>query len=253
VIAPRRADGIPLFLWWALAVSLSNTGGAQIYAPTFDRRLEDPDANAVHLTMADKYCRLAARASEWMARTEDIPQFLKGTANADEAWFSLSALSQPTQEKFQNKNPDRALPPTQIIERIHRRTNLLTNFGFWIDVLKSFNQRGIFGTQFFAQFVNSLKQLIEFLGITRLVSSLHLGTELGHLAIDSGLGLVAADYFEDLLRVRLVTFAGVGFWACAYTGAVAITKMVTINFRFTNIHSNMPPAMMMPSRRKVTK
>jgi hypothetical protein len=148
--------------------------------------------------MADKYCRLAARASEWMARTEDIPQFLKGTANADEAWFSLSALSQPTQEKFQNKNPDRALPPTQIIERIHRRTNLLTNFGFRIDVLKSFNQRGIFGTQFFAQFVYSLKQLIEFLGITRLVSLLHLGTELGHFAIDSGLGLVAADYFEEL-------------------------------------------------------
>jgi hypothetical protein len=32
---------------------------------------------------------------------------------------------------------------------------------------------------------------------------LHLGTELCHLAIDSGLGLVAADYSEDLLRVRL--------------------------------------------------
>ena len=29
------------------------------------------------------------------------------------------------------------------------------------------------------------------------------GYELGHFAIDSSLGLVAADYFEHLLRVRL--------------------------------------------------
>jgi hypothetical protein len=95
------------------------------------------------------------------------------------------------------------LPPTQIIERIQRGTNLLTDFGLWVDVLKSVNQRGIFGTQFFSQFVDYLKQCIEFLGISRLISVLHLVTELGHFAIDSGLGLVAADYFEDLLRVRL--------------------------------------------------
>jgi hypothetical protein len=39
-----------------------------------------------------------------------------------------------------------ALPPTQIIEGIQRGTNLLTDFVFRIDVLKSVNQRGIFGT-----------------------------------------------------------------------------------------------------------
>jgi len=152
--------------------------------------------------MADKYDRLGARASEWMAKTEDIPQFLKDTPNADEASF-LSGLFTPFKKNSKIKNPDRALPPTQIIERIQRRTNLLTDFGFRIGVLKSVNQRGIFGTQFFSQFVYSLKQLIEFLGISRLISLLHLGTELGHFAINSGLGLVAADYFEDLLRVRL--------------------------------------------------
>ena len=48
-----------------------------------------------------------------------------------------------------------------------------------------------------------LKQRIEVLGISRLVGLHHLATELGHFAIDSSLGLVAADYFEDLLRVRL--------------------------------------------------
>ena len=58
------------------------------------------------------------------------------------------------------KNPHRALPPTQIIERIQRRTNRLTDFGLWVDVLKSVNQRGIFGTQLFSQFVYSLKQPI---------------------------------------------------------------------------------------------
>jgi hypothetical protein len=43
-----------------------------------------------------------------MAKTEEILQFLKGTPNADEAGF----LSPHFQEKFQIKNPDRALPPT---------------------------------------------------------------------------------------------------------------------------------------------
>ena len=131
-----------------------------------------------------------------MAKTEDIPQFLKD-------WFSPSALSQPRKKYSKIKNPDRALPPTQIIERIQCRTNLLTDLGLWVDVLKSVNQRGIFGTQLFSQLVDFLKQRIEFLGISRLVSLLHLVIELGHFAIDSGLGLVAADYFEDLLRVRL--------------------------------------------------
>jgi len=90
-----------------------------------------------------------------------------------------------------------------MVKRIQRRTNLLTDLGFRVDVLKSVNQRGIFGTQFFSQFVHFPKQRIEFLGISRLISVLHLVSELGHFAIDSGLGLVAADYFEDLLRVRL--------------------------------------------------
>ena len=30
-------------------------------------------------------------------------------------------------------NPDRALPPKQIIERIQGRTYRLTDFGFWVD------------------------------------------------------------------------------------------------------------------------
>jgi len=48
--------------------------------------------------MADKN-DLVARASEWMANTEDIPQFLKGTVMR--LVFSLRAFS-VTQEKFQN-------------------------------------------------------------------------------------------------------------------------------------------------------
>ena len=110
----------------------------------------------------------------------------------------FSGLSQP-RKKYSIVH----YPPTQIIEHIQGRTNCLTDFGLWVDVLKSVDQRGIFGTQFFSQFVYSLKQPIEFLGVSRLVSLLHLVTELGHLAIDSGLNLVAADYFENLLRVRL--------------------------------------------------
>src|SRR5262245_51558222 len=95
------------------------------------------------------------------------------------------------------------LPPTQIVEGVESGTNLLTDFGYRVDVLESVNQRSIFGAQFFSQFVNSLKQVIEFLGISLLVGLLHPVAELTHFAIDSGLGLVAADYFEDPLRVRL--------------------------------------------------
>jgi hypothetical protein len=153
--------------------------------------------------------------------------------------FSLRAFT-ATQEKFQNKNPDSALPPTQIIERIQRRTNLLTDFGFRIDVLKSVNQRGIFGTQLFSQFVHSLKQLIEFLGISLLVSLHHLVTELGHIAIDSRLGFVAADYFEDLLRVLSLRT----YWRGGDDQNGNHQPQVHV----------MPPAMMMmPNPKKVTK
>jgi hypothetical protein len=41
------------------------------------QKLEDPEAKAVQLTMANKYDRLASRATEWLNKTEDIPQFLK--------------------------------------------------------------------------------------------------------------------------------------------------------------------------------
>ena len=60
------------------------------------------------------------------------------------------------------KSPDGALTPTQIIEGVQGRTDLLTDFGYRIDVLESVNHRGIFGTQFFSQFVHSLKQLSNF-------------------------------------------------------------------------------------------
>jgi hypothetical protein len=41
------------------------------------QQLKDPEAKAAKLEMAHKYERLAARATEWINKTEDIPQFLK--------------------------------------------------------------------------------------------------------------------------------------------------------------------------------
>ena len=52
------------------------------------------------------------------------------------------------------------------------------------------------------------RQLVEFFRVSLFVSLLHLIAELGHIAIRLGLGLVAADNFEDLLRVRLGHFRG---------------------------------------------
>ena len=141
-----------------------------------------------------------------------------------------------------------ALPPTQIIEGVQGRTDFMTDFRFRIDVLKSVNHRGIFGTQFFSQFVHFLKQLIELLGISLLVGLLHLVSELGHLAIDSGLGPVAADYFEDLLRVRL--------------GHLRRGGRLSLRIWRGGDHKNgknypqvsvIPPPMMMPDPKKVTK
>ena len=146
-----------------------------------------------------------------------------------------------------NLNPDSTLSPTQIIERIQRRTNRLTDFGLWVDVLKSVNQRGIFGTQFFSQFVYSLKQPIEFLGISRLISLLHLVTKLGHLAINSGLGLVAADYSKDLLRVRLGHQWGRRLSLHAWRGGDHQNGN-----NQPQVHVK-PPAMRMPNPKKVTK
>ena len=192
--------------------------------------------------MAKKQSDADMLRREPVAKTEDIPQFLKGTPNADEAGFLRTFTA--TQKIFH-----RALPPTQIIERIQGRTNRLTDFGLWVDVLKSVDQRGIFGTQLFSQFVHFLKQRIEFLGISRLISLLHLVTELGHLAIDSGLGLVAADYFEDLLRVRL--------------GDLRWSRLLSLRTYWRGgDHQNgnnqpqvhvKPPAMRMPNPKKVTK
>ena len=98
-----------------------------------------------------------------------------------------------------------------MIERIQGRTNLPTDFGLWVDVLKSVDQRGIFSTQLFSQFVHFLKQRIEFLGVTRLISLLHLVTELGHLAIDWVLALSLLIILRTFCASALVTFAGVGF------------------------------------------
>ena len=192
--------------------------------------------------MAKKQSDADMLRREPVAKTEDIPQFLKGTPNADEAGFLRTFTA--TQKIFH-----RALPRTQIIERIQGRTNLPTDFGLWVDVLKSVDQRGIFSTQLFSQFVHFLKQRIEFLGVTRLISLLHLVTELGHLAIDSGLGLVAADYFENLLRVRL--------------GHLRRGRLLSLRTYWRGgDHQNgnnqpqvhvKPPAMRMPNPKKVTK
>ena len=41
------------------------------------QQLEDLEAKAVQLRMAKKYDDLADRATKWLNKTEDIPQFLK--------------------------------------------------------------------------------------------------------------------------------------------------------------------------------
>ena len=46
------------------------------------QRLNDPLERAAKLEMADKYDRLAARATEWMNKTENSPQLIASTHRA---------------------------------------------------------------------------------------------------------------------------------------------------------------------------
>src|ERR1700687_4301816 len=48
------------------------------------------------------------------------------------------------------------------VERLEYRTDLLSVLGIWVDVLKATNQREIFATQFFLQFVYFIRQLLSF-------------------------------------------------------------------------------------------
>src|SRR5215472_17583280 len=93
-----------------------------------------------------------------------------------------------------------SLIPAQVVEPTDYRTDLLTVLGIWINVLKLANQRDIFGTQFFHQFIYFLGQLLSFRRALRFVD---LVIQLDNFAIDLGLELVAADDFDDILCVRL--------------------------------------------------
>jgi hypothetical protein len=69
----------------------------------------------------------------------------------------------------------------------------------------------------------------------------HLVTELGHIAIDSRLGFVAADYFEDLLRVLSLRT----YWRGGCDDQNGNHQ--------PQVHVMPPAMMMMPNPKKVTK
>src|SRR5215472_9075290 len=92
------------------------------------------------------------------------------------------------------------LLPTQVVEPIEYRTDLVSVLGIRINVLKVANQRDIFGTQFFHQFIYFLRQLLSFRPALLFVN---LVTQLDNFTIGLDLELVAADDFDDILCVRL--------------------------------------------------
>ena len=73
-------------------------------------------------------------------------------------------------ESITEPSPDYALGTgllvsAESVERLEYRTDLLSVLGIWVDVLKATNQREIFGTQFFLQFVYFMRQLLSFRGV----------------------------------------------------------------------------------------
>ncbi len=90
--------------------------------------------------------------------------------------------------------PDKSLAGT--VELIKDRHNLLTVFGIWIHVLSGLEQREIFGTKLFLQFVYLLGQALGFLAILVPISLIELITEIKDLAIGLGFSPSATDDVE---------------------------------------------------------
>src|SRR6516164_9798539 len=89
--------------------------------------------------------------------------------------------------------------PAGIIELNEVRHDLLTVFGIWIHVLSDLEQREVFGTKFFLQFVYLLGQPLSFLAVFLLVGLIELITEIEDLAIGLGFSLIGTDDADDLL------------------------------------------------------
>ena len=73
---------------------------------------------------------------------------------------------------------------------------------FRINILEPVHECDIFGTQCFFQFFHFLRQLIDRFAVFFLVGLLEFVTKFANSAIGLALSLVAADNFDDLLRVR---------------------------------------------------
>src|SRR4029077_12026161 len=121
--------------------------------------------------------------------------------------------------KAQRATPGAApLLRTLLVELLHHRPDFLTDLGFWVHVLNSVHQRGPFGTQLFSQLIRLQRQLLNFLRVSPRVGLLHLVTELAYIAKGMDLGLVAANYFDDVLHVRLSHRSGLSLRAYRHGG-----------------------------------
>src|SRR5258707_14434628 len=89
---------------------------------------------------------------------------------------------------------------TQIVERFDYRTDLLSVSRIWVDVRKAVTERHKVRTKFPLQVIDLLRQLLSFRGVSLLVD---LIIQLGNFAVRLGLKLVAADYADNFLCIRL--------------------------------------------------
>ena len=89
--------------------------------------------------------------------------------------------------------------PTGLVESIEHRHDLLNIFGIWVHVVvkKGVDQRQIFGTELFLQFIYLSDQLLSFLPVFLLSSLVDLGNTV--VVIEHQLDVVkTADWIIDL-------------------------------------------------------
>ena len=118
---------------------------------------------------------------------------------------------------------------TDRVELIEHRQDVLNICGIWVRVIKGIEERAVFRTKLFLQFICPLAQRLNFFRVFLLSSLIDLHTETVQLAVGLALRFIAPDAADNFWASDF-NLAVSGCWACAY--GVEISKDPIISSRF---------------------
>ena len=92
---------------------------------------------------------------------------------------------------------------TDRVELIEHRQDVLNICGIWVRVIKGIEERAVFRTKLFLQFICPLAQRLNFFRVFLLGSLIDLHTETVQLAVGLALRFIALDAADNFLVIRL--------------------------------------------------